>query len=757
MATLDLGTLKADLELDTKKMDGNAKKARKGLGGMKTSLAAVAAGAAVAGAAVAAGIGIALKAFAEQERVEAQLDAVLKSTQNAAGLTAGEIKNMATELQGMTTFGDEAIIGGQNLLLTFTNIGKEVFPQATETMLDMSEALGQDMKSSAVQLGKALNDPIKGVTALSRVGVSFTEEQKEQIAVLQESGDVVGAQTVILDELKKEFEGSAAAARDTFGGSIKALKNTLGDLGERIGAKIAPIIRKFAERIVELAENFDDTKERFTTMLREFDAKTGIITFLKDEFKKIWTLIKEQLIPAFIENKEIFIDIAKAAGVIFVAALFILAKAIQGIIWVVTGVIHVLGAFREGMITFGESIGEALTSIKDFVVNMFELGKSLIDGLINGVKEKGQELIDGVGQIARDAINKAKEIFKISSPSKVFFEIGEQLVQGLADGLEDDEAVAEQLEKFKQRGQEFADAFVELGEKAAGIMQQFKDKIKDTKASFTEFKNSVKKDIKDIKDTFNEDLFALSADFQNNVANELVDAEESLADKQKELNAEIVKDAEDRDQKKIDTLMAEIAEEQAFLDQHAQDYIDFEDEILEARRLRGLDSIELLKERFEAEKTILQTQKDEQIAGLRDSLKKERDATDASLKKMRKRRQKFLKNVKKDFKQTFKDFKDFLGTDQILEDQIGSELLNAIEKIGKKLGVKEFSDGGKSAKNANFKGNGGGSNKNSNTTINVTVKGNNVNSDKELSKIITKDVLGVLNANQERNQQFGSI
>lgn len=177
--------------------------------------------------------------LAETQRdAEKQLAAVLESTGNAAGLSADEIKTMASELQGVTNFGDEATIAGQNLLLTFTGIGKDVFPRATETMLDMSQALGQDMKSSAVQLGKALNDPIAGVSALSRVGVSFTEQQKEQIAAMVEAGDVAGAQTLILDELAKEFGGSARAMADP----AVQLGNAWGDFKEVIGGAVLPIL-----------------------------------------------------------------------------------------------------------------------------------------------------------------------------------------------------------------------------------------------------------------------------------------------------------------------------------------------------------------------------------------------------------------------------------------------------------------------------------------------------------------------------------
>lgn len=186
-----------------------------------------------------------------QRDAERQLNAVIESTGGAAGLTADQIKEMASGLQNVTNFGDEAIISGQNLLLTFTNIGGDVFPRATETMLDMSQALGQDMKSSAVQLGKALNDPIQGITALSRVGVSFTEEQKEQIRAMVEAGDVAGAQTLILDELAKEFGGSARAMADP----AVQLQNAWGDFKEVIGLAVLPILDRLAQRAMPLVTN----------------------------------------------------------------------------------------------------------------------------------------------------------------------------------------------------------------------------------------------------------------------------------------------------------------------------------------------------------------------------------------------------------------------------------------------------------------------------------------------------------------------
>lgn len=157
-------------------------------------------------------IGKSIGAAKESEQVTAQLNAVLESTGHAAGLSAEQIQNHASALQSTLGISDEVIASGQNMLLTYTNIGRDVFPKATETLLDMATAMNggaipssEQLKGSAIQLGKALNDPIAGISALSRVGVTFTEEQKKTIETMVALGDTAGAQQLILAELNREF------------------------------------------------------------------------------------------------------------------------------------------------------------------------------------------------------------------------------------------------------------------------------------------------------------------------------------------------------------------------------------------------------------------------------------------------------------------------------------------------------------------------------------------------------------------------
>jgi hypothetical protein len=174
----------------------------------------------------------------QQEQAVAQLNSSLKSTGRYTPAASQALQDYASQLQAITTYGDEAIIEVESLLLTFKQIGGSVFPKAVEATLDLSTKMGGDLKGAVVQLGKALNDPITGITALTRVGVTFDNQQKETIKRLVQTGQLAKAQAIILRELQTEFGGSAKAARDTFGGALTGLKNTLGDLIEGKGSSL---------------------------------------------------------------------------------------------------------------------------------------------------------------------------------------------------------------------------------------------------------------------------------------------------------------------------------------------------------------------------------------------------------------------------------------------------------------------------------------------------------------------------------------
>jgi hypothetical protein len=236
--------------------------------------------------ALAAGLGFAVKAADDQTRALKQMDAVLESTGHAAQLTKKEITDYSSALQDQIGVSDEVIQSGQNILLTFTNIKKDAFNDTTKTLIDMTAALNDGkvsqelLKTQAIQLGKALNDPVKGISALTRVGVTFTDAQKDQIKTLQNSGDTLGAQQLILKELNKEFGGSAKAARDTFGGAMKAANAIVGDTAENIGFGLSGALQdNLGPALVEGAKKLKEflNVERIAGWVKNFQTAFALL------------------------------------------------------------------------------------------------------------------------------------------------------------------------------------------------------------------------------------------------------------------------------------------------------------------------------------------------------------------------------------------------------------------------------------------------------------------------------------------------
>lgn len=302
--------------------EDRASKTLQGFGGTLSKLGGIAKRVAKVGLLGLAGAAAwATKQFIDQEKATAQLNAVLRSTKGVAGVTSKAALKLADSLQTVTTFADEQILAGENLLLTFTKIGKDIFPDATETMLDMSEALGQDVKNSAIQLGKALQDPILGVTALRRVGVNFSAKQKDVIKDLVETGQAAKAQQIILKELKTEFGGSARAAADTFGGSLKRLKNLAGEAAEMIGGALAESLDRYTGAVLKWLSS-DTTAKHIQNFMNKVQS---LITVLNDTVIMVAQFLSPKVKELMGHLRMLWLEVIQpmipVVGVLLVAAL----------------------------------------------------------------------------------------------------------------------------------------------------------------------------------------------------------------------------------------------------------------------------------------------------------------------------------------------------------------------------------------------------------------------------------------------------
>ena len=268
--------------------------------------------------AIKSAIGGAIQDAQEYEKLLNQTAAVIASTGNVAGISVKSLKDHASQLESIAAVDENVILHGENVIATFTNIrnvagkGNDVFDQTTKAALDLSAALGQDMQSSAIQLGKALNDPIKGVSALTRVGVTFSEEQKKMIAQLQNSGDTLGAQKIILAEVNREFGGAAKAAGDTFAGAIFRAKDKAQDFARDLITNLQPILLGIGKTIGDIYNN--TLKPLFTWIGKNKEAVGLFVGILGTAY-------------ALFKAYEIILGIVEGATALYTVAVALMAGA----------------------------------------------------------------------------------------------------------------------------------------------------------------------------------------------------------------------------------------------------------------------------------------------------------------------------------------------------------------------------------------------------------------------------------------------
>lgn len=205
-------------------------------------LIGVAAGAAIATFAGFFTVTKVVESFLEQtkegEVLQRQLAAALKSTGGASGQTIASLEKQADALSQVSIYSTSAAEAAQSVLLTFTNIGGDVFPKATQAAADLASRFGTDLPAAAQQVGRALNNPLQGLQSLRRAGIQFSDSQQAAIKSMVDVNNVAGAQAIILDKLTTSFGGSAAAARDTLGGALKALGNAWDNLFQLSGPAV---------------------------------------------------------------------------------------------------------------------------------------------------------------------------------------------------------------------------------------------------------------------------------------------------------------------------------------------------------------------------------------------------------------------------------------------------------------------------------------------------------------------------------------
>jgi hypothetical protein len=198
-----------------------------------------------------------VKAAQESADAIGQVDAALASMGPTAGRTSAQLQETAKGLMDISLYDDDDILRNVTAnLLTFGNVAGAEFDRAQLAAVNLSARLKTDLQSATIMVGKALNDPVKGLAALSRAGIQFSADQKQMIMSMVAAGDTAGAQKIMLGELERQFGGAAEAARkaNPSADAIKAWNN----LQEVIGAKLIPVLTPLIVKLTDVLRAFDN-------------------------------------------------------------------------------------------------------------------------------------------------------------------------------------------------------------------------------------------------------------------------------------------------------------------------------------------------------------------------------------------------------------------------------------------------------------------------------------------------------------------
>lgn len=246
-----------------------AEKVGRVLGGLAAT--ALSAGVAMAGVIVKESI----QAAVEAEQANLKVEAVLKATGHAAGMTAKDLDDLAQSMAASTQFDDEAIKNASAILLTFRSVSKDSFGDAMQAAVDLASVMGTDLNSAVLMIGKALEQPEHGLTALTRAGIQFTDAQKDTIKSLVEQGEKAEAVKLILQELKSQGLDRVAQAMNTgLGKATSDLKKGWNELLEEIGRTdaVGGTATRYMTGLTQIMKDLQDqisgTSDRFRNFFK---------------------------------------------------------------------------------------------------------------------------------------------------------------------------------------------------------------------------------------------------------------------------------------------------------------------------------------------------------------------------------------------------------------------------------------------------------------------------------------------------------
>jgi hypothetical protein len=390
MAGTTLGYLKFMLGFDTIEFRKGMSEAERDLAKLSKRIEKFGKGMADIGKKMSIGITAPIAAFAaigikearETEEAMAQVNAVLSSMGDVSGKTADDLANLADELELHSLYeADQILRDVTTTLLTFKNISGDTFDRTQALVVGLATVLKTDLQSAAILVGKALNDPIKGMAALGRAGIQLDPVQKAQIKNFVALGQLAKAQAIILKELEAEFGNAAQAAQDA--DPYNKLQDAFKNLAEIVGTTLLPYLVSLADGATNLLNSFaklSPSTQNLIMGLAAVAAAAGPLVFVFGSLIRLFASVR--VVTVFAQG---LLGLAAAEGTAATGATAA-GIAIRGMLgpigWIITAVGALYLAWRNW-----EKIDQIVQGVYASVKNF--LGPNLtriLEGLLLPIK-----------------------------------------------------------------------------------------------------------------------------------------------------------------------------------------------------------------------------------------------------------------------------------------------------------------------------------------------------------------------------------
>jgi hypothetical protein len=320
------------------------------------------------------------------ETVAVRLATLIHAQGEAAGWSAAQLDVMARSMADLGTNSLGQIREAQLTLARFGNVRGLQFSGALEGARQLSALLGTELPAAAQMLGRALESPEHGMTALRRAGVILSENERHMVQWAARSGDVVGAQNVILGKLAQLGDVSGAVS-ETTAGHVNRLRITWESVGAAIGKAVMPFATIIVDFLQPIISGFAETMKAFFGGVAEsgqglLASVRGWIAENKDLLTSWGRMIGDVVAGVILLIRDGFAAAAAwvaakmgATGDSTAAALADVPRAITNVLATVRAAVQNAGLAWDIFTSYAQS---AFSSIRDRAVNLITfMGKML--------------------------------------------------------------------------------------------------------------------------------------------------------------------------------------------------------------------------------------------------------------------------------------------------------------------------------------------------------------------------------------------